>query len=411
MSEPQTSPASTPPQSAMAPQPPESIQALVPELTELRRDLHRHPELGYEETRTADVIARALEALGVDRIETGIGRTGVVATIHGRDTTHTDPEHAILLRADMDALPIEEATGLPYASSYPGRMHACGHDGHTTMLLGAARHLATHRDFFGTVHLCFQPAEENGAGAREMLRDGLLDAFPCRQVFGMHNWPNMPIGQFALRPGPIMAAGGSFDIQITGLGGHASRPDLLRNPIPAAAQIVTAIEGIVPRTASPFEAGVLSVTALHAGNTNNVVPPDVRMLGTIRSFDQVTQDRLSATLERTARHIASAYDLEATVQFDDFAYPPTVNDPSATEACARVLTHMVGADLVDTNCDPVTGSEDFSYLTEARPGCFVFIGNGPSAGLHHPAFDFNDDAIGYGVWYWTELAKAQLAAA
>ncbi|MEL6978461.1 MAG: M20 aminoacylase family protein [Pseudomonadota bacterium] len=387
---------------------PNSIAALAPELTEWRRDLHRHPELGYEETRTAGVIAERLRGFGVDAVETGIGGTGVVATIHGRDGPGAGEAEAILLRADMDALPMDEETGAPHASSAPGKMHACGHDGHMTMLLGAAKQLAETRRFKGTVYLVFQPAEEGGAGAKAMIEDGLFDRFPCRAVYGMHNWPGMPVGAFAVRPGPMLASADEFRITIQGRGGHAAKPDRARDPIVAGAHLVSMMQTIVARRVDPLQPAVVSVTVFHAGSTFNVIPDRAQLSGTVRSFDEGVHAEIYDSIRRLVTQTAAAFEVEAVLEEGVSRYPPTINDAAEAAFAASVLDELFGAERVSRDHPPTMGAEDFSFMAREKPGAFIFCGNGDSASLHHPKYDFNDDASPYGVAYWTALVEKAL---
>ena len=387
---------------------PNAIAALAPELLDWRRTIHRHPELGYEETRTAALVAEKLRSFGVDRLETGMGGTGVVATIHGQDGPGADESEMILLRADMDALPIQEATGLDYASEIDGKMHACGHDGHTTMLLGAAKQLAETRNFKGSVHLVFQPAEEGGAGAQAMIEDGLFDNFPCRAVFGMHNWPTMPVGVFAVRSGPALAAANQFDIRLKGRGGHAAKPDSARDPIVAGAQLISMAQSIISRRLDPMQAAVLSFTTFHAGSTHNVIPETAELSGTIRCFDEAAHTEICRLLEKMVHDLADAHGMSASVRFGDKGYPPTINDPEATEIARIAAEAVVGPENMQPSHPPTMGAEDFAFLARVKPGCFVITGNGDSASLHHPEYDFNDDAAPYGVAYWVKLVETAL---
>ena len=386
---------------------PNSIAAMAPELTEWRRDIHQHPELGYNEHRTAKVVAEKLREWGLDAVETGIGKTGVVGVLHGRN----GPGEAILLRADMDALPILEETGAGHASVNEGTMHACGHDGHTTMLLGAAKHLAETRNFDGTVYFCFQPAEEGGAGAQAMIDDGLFKKFPARAVFGMHNWPGMPVGQFAIRPGPVLAAADEFKIRITGAGGHAAFPHHTSDPLIAGAQIVTALQSIVSRKVDPLKPAVVSVTQFHAGSAQNVIADEAVIGGTTRSFHPEVTELIKSEMRRICENVAAGMGVSVTFEGDRIPYPATVNDPAETEFAAGVLESMVGAQNVERDRDPVMGGEDFAFMAQARPGCFVMIGNGDSAPLHTSTYDFNDEAAPLGVAYWTKLVETALPTA
>ena len=384
-----------------------AVAAMTAELTAWRRDLHAYPELGYHETRTAARVAEKLRSFGLDAVETGIGGTGVVGVLHGAGGPGGE-DRTILLRADMDALPIAEATGAPHASTKTGVMHACGHDGHTTMLLGAARRLAETRNFDGTVIFCFQPAEEGGAGAEAMLKDGLLETFPARAVYGMHNRPGLPVGAFELRAGPVMAMADEFEIEITGLGGHAAKPDLCRDPIVAGAALVHALQTVVSRRIDPVEPAVISVTTFHAGDTHNVIPAGATLGGTLRTFSEAVHAQARAEIAALCERIGAAYGVEVVYRPSESVYPPLINDATEAAFCGAVLDGLAGSDRVTHDCAPVMGGEDFAFLAKARPGAFVFIGSGDIAPLHHPAYDFNDAALPWGVAYWTRLAETAL---
>ncbi len=373
------------------------------EITAWRRELHMRPELLFDVHETAAFVTEKLKAFGCDEVVTGIGRTGVVGIIRGR---HGDGP-AIGLRADMDALPITEITGLPYASKIPGKMHACGHDGHTAMLLGAARHLSETRNFKGSVAVIFQPAEEGGGGGREMVKDGMMERFGIARVFGMHNMPGVPIGSFAIKPGPIMAATDEFSISITGRGGHAALPHKTVDPVFIGAQIIGALQGIVSRNADPLEALVISTTQFHAGTTNNVIPQTAELSGTVRTLNPSMRDFAERRIKETAPPIAAAFGGEALVQYDRY-YPVTLNHEKETAFAVNVARSVAGERNVNANVAPIMGGEDFSYMLEARPGAFIFIGNGDTEFCHHPAFDFNDEIIPLGVSYWVQLAETAL---
>ena len=373
------------------------------EIAEFRRDLHRHPELLYDVHRTAGRVAEKLKEFQVDEIVTGIGRTGVVGVIRG-----SGPGPAIGLRADMDALPIEEATGLPYASQNDGLMHACGHDGHTSMLLGAAKYLAETRQFKGTAVLVFQPAEEGGAGGKAMLEDGLMERFGIEEIYGMHNLPGLPVGQFAIRPGPLLASTDEFRVTIRGRGGHAAWPNDTLDPIVAAAAIIGALQSIVARSIDPLEAAVVSVTQIRAGNTSNVIPDNAWLGGTARALKADVRDLLEQKIKSIAAGVAASYGVSAEIDYQR-KYPVTVNHPDETVFAATIASEIVGSERVDTDTPPILGAEDFSYMLEARPGAFILIGNGDSAGLHNPYFDFNDEAIPLGASYWVRLLERRLA--
>jgi hippurate hydrolase len=383
-----------------------SIAALQPEIAAWRRDLHAHPEVRYEEVRTSRVVAEKLREFGVDEVVTGLGRTGVVGVVRGRSNRSGK---VIALRADMDALPIDEiATNLPYRSTIPSRMHACGHDGHTAMLLGAAKHLAETRNFDGTAVFVFQPAEEGGAGAQAMLDDGLLDRFGVQEFYGMHNRPGLPVGAFAIAPGPQMAAADTFVIAVEGKGAHAARPQQSADPLVAGAHLVTALQAIVARNVDPLESAVLSVTVFRAGDTNNVIPQTARLEGTVRTFKEDVRDLVEARMGAMVAQIGAAFGVEARLAYER-GYPVLVNDAAATDFAASVARQV--SDSVDTSAVPVMGGEDFAFFLQQRPGAFIFVGNGDSAALHHPAYDFNDEAIPAGVSYWAKLVESRMPAA
>jgi amidohydrolase len=376
-----------------------------PEIASWRRHLHMNPELLFDTNLTAAFVAEKLRSFGCDEVATGIGRTGVVGVIRGR---HGDGP-AIGLRADMDALPINEETGLDHASRNPGRMHACGHDGHTAMLLGAARHLCDTRNFPGTVAVIFQPAEEGGGGGGEMVRDGMMERFGIASVFGMHNWPGLAVGHFAIKSGPMMAAMDVFSITIQGKGGHAAFPHQTVDPIFIGSQVVSALQGIVARNADPLESAVVSVTQFHAGDAHNVIPQTARLVGTIRSLKRELRDLAITNLRRTATGIAAALGGEALVADEGILpYPVTFNHARETAIAADVARRVAGVGAVDDTIPPDMGSEDFSFMLEARPGAMILLGNGDTAFCHHPSYDFNDDAIPYGISYWVTLAETVL---
>jgi amidohydrolase len=383
------------------------------ELQAIRRDLHAHPELRFQEQRTADLVARKLGEWGIE-VHRGLGGTGVVGLIRSGK-----PGRSIGLRADMDALPIQETNSFTHRSQFDARMHACGHDGHMAMLLAAARHLAASRSFAGTVVLIFQPAEEGGAGADRMIREGLFDRFPCDAVFALHNWPGLAVGQFAVASGPMMASTNEFDIRVTGRGGHAAMPHLTVDPVLIAVQIVQALQGIVTRTRNPNDLAVLSVTMIHAGDATNVIPDLAKIGGTVRTFDDSVTDLFERRIRQIADLTAQAHGATATVQFQR-TYPPTVNHPAQAEFAARVADTIVGAGNVVRNVDPSMGAEDFSFMLRARPGAYLFIGNGDGthrdaghgAGpctLHNASYDFNDELIPVGGTFWVRLAEQFLA--
>ena len=376
------------------------------EITEWRRDFHAHPELLYDVHRTASSVADKLKAFGCDEVVTGIGRTGVVGVIRG---WKGKSDKTIGLRADMDALPIEEATDLPYKSTVPGKMHACGHDGHTAMLLGAARYLAETRNFAGTAVIIFQPAEEGGAGGKAMVQDGLMERFGINEIYGMHNYPGMPVGEFGLRPGAIMAAADYVQIDIEGKGAHAARPHLGIDTVLVGAQIINALQSIVSRNVDPLEAAVVSICMFHAGSTDNVIPQTAQLRGTARSLIPAVQELLEKRVPEIAETTAKLYGAKATVKYRR-GYPVLKNHAVQAEFAASVAAQIAGADKVDTSLAPVMGAEDFSFMLNTRPGAFIFVGNGDSAGLHHPAYNFNDEVIPIGTSYWAKLVETALPA-
>ncbi|CUX80131.1 M20 aminoacylase family protein [Roseibaca calidilacus] len=380
---------------------PDRIEALLPQITALRQDLHAHPEILFDCHRTSATVADFLRKIGCDAVETGIGRTGVVGLIHGRN----GPGRCIGLRADMDALPIHEATGLPYASREPGKMHACGHDGHTAMLLGAAQYLAETRAFDGTVAVIFQPAEEGGGGGREMCEDGLMDRFAITEVYGMHNWPGVPTGTFAIRPGAFFAATDQFEIAVEGRGGHAAKPHHCVDTTVVAAHIVLALQSIVSRNADPTQEMVVSVTSFATeSQAFNVIPQHVILRGTVRTLSKdmraLAEDRLPKLAEMTAQ----AYGATARVTYMR-GYPVMVNTDAETEYAMDAARAVAG----DCATAPlVMGGEDFAYMLEERPGAYILVGNGDSADVHHPEYNFNDSAIPAGCAYWAELVARRL---
>jgi hippurate hydrolase len=376
-------------------------------MTEWRQDLHAHPELALQETRTSGVVQAKLREFGVDEIITGLARTGVVGVIRGNGSS----DRAIGLRADMDALPIVEETGVPHASQHPGVMHACGHDGHTTMLLGAAKYLAETRNFDGTVYCIFQPAEENLAGGDIMVKEGLFERCPVEMVFGMHNWPQMPAGTFAWRGGPIMAAVANIEITITGKGAHGAMPHFGIDPIVIASHIVTSLQSIVARNVEPLESGVVTIGHINGGHTYNVIPETVRMLGTARWFDPRVGDQLENGVRRLATGIAESFGATADVVFSR-DYPATVNDPDATVLARRAATTVAGEARVVHMAKPTMGGEDFSFMLNAKQGSYIMLGGGRGKGdamVHHPRYDFNDEILPVGASYWATLAEQLLA--
>jgi amidohydrolase len=390
----------------------ESILADAASIAALRRDIHQHPELCFEEVRTADLIAKALSEWGIE-VHRGLGQTGVVGIVKNGSSSR-----AVGLRADIDALPMTERNAFGHASVHPGKMHACGHDGHTAMLLAAAKHLSRHRNFDGTVVLVFQPAEEGGGGAREMMKDGLFERFPMEAIFGVHNWPGLQVGQFALRSGPVFASSNEFKITIKGKGAHGAMPHLGVDPVPAACQMVQAFQTIISRNKRPIDTGVISVTMIHTGEATNVVPETCVIEGTVRTFTTEVLDLIERRMKTIAEATCAAF--EATCEFE-FArnYPPTVNHEAETRFVQQVLADVVGpANVLDF--EPTMGAEDFSYFLQAKPGCYFLIGNGDGAHragghgmgpcmLHNPSYDFNDDLIPLGATLWVRLAEQWLS--
>ena len=378
------------------------------DLAEWRHEIHAHPETAFEEKRTSDFVAARLREFGVD-VHRGLAGTGVVGTLKGS----RPGGRAIALRADMDALHIHEKNGVDYASTTPGKMHACGHDGHTTMLLGAARYLAETRNFAGTVHFIFQPAEENEGGGRVMVQDGLFEKFPVEAVFGMHNWPGLSAGKFATRPGPMMASFDIFEITVKGKGAHAALPHLGIDPVVAAAQIATGLQTITSRNTHPLDSAVVSITQIHGGDTWNVIPDEVVLRGTTRSFKPEVQDAIEASIRRIAEGVAAAMGASVDLRYER-RYPPTINSIVETETAAAIAAEVVGDGNVDRDLLPTMGSEDFAFMLQAKPGCYVFIGNGTgdkAAGLHNPHYDFNDEILPIGASYWARLVEKVLSKA
>jgi len=375
------------------------------DLAEWRRELHKHPELSFEEHWTSDFVAKKLEEFGVE-VHRGLAGTGIVGKLVGQ----SDNGRAIGLRADMDALPIHEANGFEHKSLNEGKMHACGHDGHTTMLLGAARYLAETRNFDGTVYFIFQPAEEGGGGGQVMVKEGLFEKFDCETVWGMHNWPGMPVGSFAVKPGPMMAGTATFDATIHGVGGHAAMPYNTVDPIVVASEVVGALQTIASRNAHPLESVVVSVTQIHAGDAYNVIPPHTILRGTVRTYTTEMMDLAESRMKRIVEGIPAAHGGRGELDFRR-GYPATVNSEKETEIAAQVATDLVGAEHVDLNPTPSMGGEDFSYMLNARPGSYIWIGNGeakPEEMLHNPSYDFNDEIIPLGASYWSRLVETQL---
>lgn len=376
---------------------------LQKEVAEWRRHLHAHPEILYDVHNTAAFVAEKLKEFGVDEIVTGLGRTGVVGVVKGRG----ESGRAIGLRADMDALPLDEMTGKSWASTISGRMHACGHDGHTAMLLGAARYLCETRNFNGRVIVIFQPAEEGGAGALAMVEDGLMDRFAIEEVYGMHNMPGMKLGTFAIRKGGIMAAPDKFSITVKGRGGHAAEPHHTVDPIAIGAEIVGGLQLIASRNANPVRSVVVSVTKFHAGTAHNIIPEEAHLAGTVRTHDESVRDLAESRIRQIAAGIAGAHGAEVDVDYER-ACPVTTNHPEEARHAARAAVDVVGPANVDDDVDPSMAGEDFAFMLQSRPGAYIMIGNGETAGLHNQAYDFNDEAIGYGISYWVRLAEQRL---
>ena len=390
----------------------ESILADASIVAAMRRDIHAHPELCFQEERTADLIAKALTDWGIP-VHRGLGKTGVVGIVNNGSSSR-----AVGLRADIDALPMTEHNHFAHASTYPGKMHACGHDGHTAMLLAAAKHLAKHRNFDGTVYLIFQPAEEGGGGAREMMKDGLFEKFPMEAVFGAHNWPGLQVGQFALKSGPCFASSNEFKITIRGKGAHAAMPHNGVDPVPVACQMVQAFQTIVTRNKRPIDTAVISVTMIHTGEATNVVPDSCEIQGTVRTFTTEVLDLVERRMRTIAEATCAAFETTCEFQFKR-NYPPTINHPAETEFVRSLLGDVVGAANV-FEFEPTMGAEDFSYFLQARPGCYFLIGNGDGSHregghgmgpcmLHNPSYDFNDDLIPLGATTWVRLAEKWLA--
>ncbi|MGN6461191.1 MAG: M20 aminoacylase family protein [Pseudolabrys sp.] len=384
------------------------IADLHADITAWRRDIHQNPELLYDVHRTAAEVAEKLKSFGCDEVVTGIGRTGVVGVIKGRKPGAGE-RRVIGMRADMDALPIEEATGLPYASKSPGKMHACGHDGHTAMLLGAARYLAETRNFAGMAVVIFQPAEEGGAGGKAMCDDGMMARFGIDEVYGMHNSPGMPVGSFGIRAGAMMAATDTIVIDIEGKGTHAARPHLGVDPVLVGAQIINNLQSVVARSVDPLKSGVVSITMFRAGTTDNVIPQTVQLQGTGRTLAPEVRDLLEKRVREVVEGTAAAHGATAKLTYTR-NYPVLVNHEQQTDFAASVAQQVAGNDRVDTRFPPMMGGEDFSYMLEERPGAFIWVGNGDSAGLHHPAYNFNDETIPFGTSYWVRLVETALPA-
>jgi len=390
------------------------ILASTDEIQVIRRNIHAHPELRFEENLTADLVAEALSSWGIPIVR-GMGKTGVVGRLDGA----LGPGKMIGLRADMDALPLQEHNTFAHASRHAGKMHACGHDGHTAMLLGAAQYLSNHREFKGSVIFIFQPAEEGGGGAREMIKDGLFKQFPCDAVFGLHNWPGIPVGDFGVTVGPMMASSNAFQITVKGRGGHAALPHNSADPVIAGVNIVQALQSIITRNKRPVDAAVLSITQFHAGETSNVIPDSAFIGGTVRTFTLEVLDLIETRLREIAHGVAGAFDCSAEIEFIR-NYPPLINHQQEVDFAVSVITDLVGAGHVDTQIDPTMGAEDFAFMVLEKPGCYVFLGNGDGdhravghgmgpCQLHNPSYDFNDALIPVGVSYWVKLAQRFLA--
>ena len=376
------------------------------EISGWRRDFHRHPEILYAVDRTAGIVAEKLRAFGCDEVAEGIGQTGVVGIVRGRETSSGE---VVGMRADMDALPMTELNEFGHKSTIPGRMHGCGHDGHTAMLLGAAKMLAETRDFNGAVALIFQPAEEGGAGGEAMVKDGMMERFGVKRVFGIHNMPGVPLGRFALRPGTLMAAADFFDIEIEGRGGHAARPHQCVDPVVVGAHLVAALQTLASRAADPIDNVVVSVCEFHAGEAPNVIPETAVLRGTARFLREDTRDRVESRLGEMCEAVGKTFGARAALKYRRL-YPCTVNDDAAAAFAAGVAARVAGPDNVDSDAPPIMGGEDFSFMLRARPGAFIFLGNGDTFGVHHPRYDFNDDAIPFGCAYWAHLAEAAMPA-
>jgi hippurate hydrolase len=390
----------------------EPILAFQTELQRIRRDLHAHPELCYEEQRTADVVAARLTEWGIPIVR-GLGVTGVVGIVKNGHS-----ERAIGLRADMDALPMQEVNGFAHASRHAGKMHACGHDGHTAMLLGAAYYLATHRNFDGTVYLIFQPAEEGGGGARRMMDDGLFEQFPMDAVYGMHNWPGLAAGSFGVVAGPMMASSNEFRVVVQGKGGHAAQPHRGVDPVMVAVQIAQAWQNIISRERNPLETAVLSITQIHAGSATNVIPDEAVLVGTVRTFTTGVLDLIERRMNEVADGIAAAFNAAIDFSFKR-SYPPLINHAAQTAFAVEAMKAVAGEERVDTNVEPTMGAEDFAYMLQEKPGCYVFLGNGEGdhrvgghglgpCQLHNASYDFNDQLLPIGASYWVKLAEMSL---
>ena len=391
---------------------PDSISAIVGPIRAIRRDIHAHPELKFEENRTAEIVASALRSFGIDEIHTGLGKTGVVGILRGR------PGSKMLgLRADMDALPMTELNAFEHKSQYAGKMHACGHDGHTATLLAAAKVMSADRDFAGSVAFIFQPAEEGGGGARAMIVDGLFERFPCDAVFAIHNWPGLRVGEFGLNPGAMMASSNEFEITVCGKGAHAAMPHLGVDPVLIASHLIQAFQSLVSRETKPIDATVVSVTQINAGEATNVIPDTCVMKGTVRTFSAQALDTIEQGMARICHQLPPAFNARAEFSFLR-NYPPTINHAKEAMLAADVAAEIVGEAMVQRHVEPTMGAEDFAYMLQEKPGAYIFLGNGDTSGghrttghglgpctLHNPSYDFNDDLIPIGATFWQLLAK------
>jgi amidohydrolase len=384
------------------------LAELMPEIAGWRREIHMNPELGYDLPMTTAMVEAKLREFGVDEVVTGIGRSGIVGVIRGKTDTRG---YTVGLRADMDALPMTEATGLPHASTIPGRMHGCGHDGHTAMLLGAAKYLAETRNFDGTAVVIFQPAEEGGGGGEAMVKDGMMERFGIDEVYGMHNEPGLPVGQFGVAPGPIMAAADEFEVRIVGKGGHAARPHMCIDPSPAACNVVLALQTVASRNTDPIERIVVSVCTIKTSSeAHNVIPQEVLLRGTVRTLSDAVRDMAERRVTQLIHSTAEAYGCEAHLIYER-GYPVVVNHDANAEMAAEIARAVAGEDKVLWGRPPRMGGEDFAYMLNARPGAFINVGNGDTAGVHHPEYDFNDEAIPYGCSFFAELIERRMPAA
>ena len=401
---------------------PEAISGIIGPIRAIRRDIHAHPELKFEEHRTAGIVAQELRAYGLDEVITGMGKTGVVGVLHGtRERSPQQAHRMIGLRADMDALPITELNTFSHASRHQGCMHACGHDGHTATLLAAAKAIAADRDFAGTVVFIFQPAEEGGGGAKAMIEEGLFERFPCDAVFAIHNWPGLRVGEFGMNPGPMMASSNEFEIVLKGKGAHAAMPHLGVDPVLIASHMIQAFQSLVSRETKPIDATVLSVTQINAGEATNVIPDHCVMKGTVRTFSLGALDTIESGMQRICNQLPPAFNAHAEFAFVR-NYPPTINHPTEAMFAADVAAEIVGEDMVQRNVEPTMGAEDFAYMLLEKPGAYIFLGNGDASGLHrsqghglgpctlhNPSYDFNDDLIPIGATFWQLLVKRYLS--